>query len=183
LHAFDRFPEEGRLVGRLLTAYADLEVALLQCVHAAVGNFDLVLKAMYRIRGETARLRIADGLGYAGFAGHNLDAHFSSAIDDMGYCRELRNSYAHSNWFVNHEGKLAFTALEKLAETNNFSESLEKLPTRYINAELLERQFDYFNHTGDRFGWLQHEVIGKPFGRRNPLGAWPAEMERPPRSL
>ena len=44
--AFHRFPDEAAIVGRLLAAYAELEIGLLHCVSAARDDFDAVLKAL-----------------------------------------------------------------------------------------------------------------------------------------
>jgi hypothetical protein len=61
--AFHRFPNEAAMIGRLLAGYAELEIGLLHCVSVVREDFDAVLKSMFRTRGETRRIDVADALG------------------------------------------------------------------------------------------------------------------------
>ncbi len=61
--AFRKFTLEAAIIGRLLAGYAELEIDLLHCVALAREDFDAVLKAMFRARGETRRIDVADALG------------------------------------------------------------------------------------------------------------------------
>ena len=66
----NRFPRQMAVIGRLLVDYGELELDLMNCVQVA-RSFDLnaTLKAMFRIRGETNRIEIADGMGRAPYGG------------------------------------------------------------------------------------------------------------------
>ena len=59
-----RFPKEMAVIGRLLVDYGDLELDLMNAVQV-MRKYDLnsTLKTMFRVRGETNRIDIADGLG------------------------------------------------------------------------------------------------------------------------
>jgi|SRR5271154_4660112 len=93
--AFQKFPPEARIIGDLLTGYTDLELSLLNCVQVVRNDFDAVLKAMFRVRGETNRVKVADGLGLNRYRELGLDVEFSDAIDAMLHCVKIRNQYAH----------------------------------------------------------------------------------------
>jgi len=96
--AFQRFPAEAAIIGRLLAEYAELEIALLDCVSAAREDFDATLKAMFRVRGETARINVGDALGHQVYDRLGLRADFELAVSAMRYCLKIRNQYAHCNW-------------------------------------------------------------------------------------
>ena len=58
--AFTKFNNEGIIIGRLLASYAELELSLFHCVNVTRDDFDTVYKAMFRERGESRRINIAD---------------------------------------------------------------------------------------------------------------------------
>jgi hypothetical protein len=95
--AFWSFPEEGAIIGRLLTGYAELEISLMRCIHVVRDDFDTVLKAMFRIRGEQQRLSVGDALGRHHYQALDLGVEFNAAVKPMDYCRQIRNQYAHCN--------------------------------------------------------------------------------------
>ena len=99
--AFHRFPNEAAIIGRLLAGYAELEIGLLHCVTVAreEDDFDATLKAMFRIRGETARINVGDALGRQVYDKLGLGADFEMAVSAMRYCLKIRNQYAHCNWY------------------------------------------------------------------------------------
>jgi hypothetical protein len=59
---FDRFRREGDIIGRMILEYGDLEWSLCLLVSHVIGDLDIALKALYRSRGETQRIDIADAL-------------------------------------------------------------------------------------------------------------------------
>jgi hypothetical protein len=62
--SFLTYSDEAKIIGNLLAGYTDLEVGLLNCIQVVRAfEFDTVLKAMFRVRGETNRIKIADALG------------------------------------------------------------------------------------------------------------------------
>jgi hypothetical protein len=104
LTAFVKYPEEGAIIGHLITAYATLEIDLLNCVVAARNDFDAALKALFRTRGETQRIDVADALGRQLYCQHNLGTAFSMAIGALRHCLKMRNQYAHCNWYDDRSG-------------------------------------------------------------------------------
>src|SRR5262245_42525943 len=98
LPAFPKFAKESAIVGRLLAGYADLEIGVMNCVQVVRGDLDAVLKAMFRHRGNTARIEIADALGRQYYAKLGLETEFANAIAAVKYCLRIRNKYAHCVW-------------------------------------------------------------------------------------
>src|ERR1700721_2673311 len=114
---FDRYPVEGRIIGRLLAGYGDLEFGLCTCVGMGIGDFDMAIKAMYRPRGESQRIEIADALGRKAYHRLRLGTLFEETIANMKVCLKIRNQFAHCNW---HDigGKLGFVDFQTIAEKN-----------------------------------------------------------------
>src|SRR5262249_59726894 len=105
--AFHRFQSEAAIIGRLLAGYAELEIALLNCVSIVRGDFDATLKAMFRVRGETARINVGDALGRQAYRELDLGRDFELALSAMRYCLKIRNQCAHCNWYDDRSGRLA----------------------------------------------------------------------------
>lgn len=110
------FDKEGAIIGRLLAGYTNLEVGLLHCVQVVRDDFDSVLKAMFRTRGESQRIDIADALGRYYYHDHKLGTKFEMAIGAMRHCLRIRNQYAHCVWWDDRSGKLSFANLEEIAK-------------------------------------------------------------------
>jgi hypothetical protein len=115
--AFHRFPNEAAIIARLLAGYAELEIALLHCVAVAT-DFNATLKAMFRIRGETARINVGDALGRQVYHKLGLGTDFEMAVGALRYCLKIRNQYAHCNWYDDWSGGLAFVNVEEIAKEN-----------------------------------------------------------------
>src|SRR5215468_6824220 len=97
--AFHRFQSEAAIIGRLLAGYAELEIDLLNCVSQARADFDGTLKAMFRVRGETARINVGDALGRQAYLKLGLGPDFELAVSVIRHCLKIRNQYAHRNWY------------------------------------------------------------------------------------
>jgi len=146
--AFQRFSAEAAIIGRLLAGYAELEIALLDCVSAASGDFDATLKAMFRVRGETARINVGDALGRQKYEKLDLGAEFELAVNAMRYCLKIRNQYAHCNWDDHFGQRLAFVNVEEIAKGKQPISGFRDLTRRYVDVSLLEKQEQYFDYAG-----------------------------------
>jgi hypothetical protein len=138
--AFANFNDEAQIIGRLSAGYTSLEISLMNCVQVVRLDFDTVLKAMFRARGETARINIADAFGRHYYDDLNLGTEFTTAISAVRYCLKIRNQYAHCAWFDDNSGRLAFANLEDIATGHTFLKDLGTLPTYYVDVELLTDQ-------------------------------------------
>jgi hypothetical protein len=155
--AFASFPDEAASIGRLLAGYTNLEIGLMHCVQIVRLDFDTVLKAMFRARGETARIDIADAFGRHCYDSLKLGTEFAMAISAIRYCLRIRNQYAHCAWYNDHSGKLAFANLEDIAKSNALQKDLSSLPTYHVDAALLSEQENYFVYCDRLFSWINHE--------------------------
>lgn len=180
---FQKFGAEARIVCNLLTGYTDLEVSLLNCVQVVRADFDTVLKAMFRVRGETNRVRIADGLGLNGYRALGLEVEFADAILAMRYCVSIRNQFAHSVLWDDNSGRLAIAALEDAAELDQAVNDFSALPVYHVDLLLLTAQEAYFCYTSDLLTWVNYQ--GRYFAGKlmQPYGSQPIKMQKPPKYL
>jgi hypothetical protein len=179
--AFDNFPEEGKIIGRLLAGYGELELMLCGCVAEARGDFNSTFKAMFRPRGETYRIDIADALGRDLYEASNLGQHFSEAIGDTRFCRKVRNQYAHCYWADDFGRCLGLVELEETARQNAqvFHNELLGL-ARDIDVPTLKAQEAFFVRTNECFSYLLHEYQVRAGTRTTNPFALPKKELRPP---
>ena len=147
--SFETYPNEAKSIGLILAGYTECEIALLNCVHVLEDNpvfYDTVLKAMYRTRGETARIKIADALARQKYIELGLETEFTTVINDIHFIKEIRNQYAHCIWYYDNTKELAFTNLEKVAKMDNLVTDLRDTTVRHVTTDLLEEQVQYFDY-------------------------------------
>jgi len=183
LPAFVNFPTEAAIIGRLLAGYADLEIGMLHCVSVVRDDFDTALKVMFRDRGETRRVNIADALGRQHYASLKLETEFSMAIGAVRHCLSARNLYAHCNWYDDNSGQLAFVNLEELAKEKALVADLTSLDIRHTDVPTLQAVERFFVYTDALLIWVNYEGrhrAGKM--KAQPLPKPPA-MKEPPLSL
>ena len=179
--AFDGFPEEGKIIGRLLAGYGELELMLCGCVAEARHDFNSTFKAMFRVRGETQRIHIADALGRDLYHTANLGRSFSEAIGDIRFCLKLRNQYAHCYWHDDFGRCLGVVELEETAKQNDcvFHNELIGL-AKDIDLPTLKTQEAFFVRTNHYFRYLLHAYqVWEGTKTTNPF-ALPKKEPRPP---
>ena len=177
--AFDRYPKEAELIGKILAGYGDLEFALCHCVSQAQNDFDMVLKAMFRARGERQRIKIADAMGHNQFSALKLGGRFSQAITDTHECRKIRNRYAHCNWHDDLTGGLGFVNLEEIAEKSKPA-GLTNLTIRHLDVAVLSQQVDYFSYVDDCLTYLNFEAQKRQGRIQNQPWRTPKKIPPPP---
>lgn len=170
------------IIGRLLVDYGELELGLMNCVQVSRGyDLNSTLKAMFCVRSEMSRIKIAGALAQSPYSLLGLDAAFSAMIDAMNHCRMIRNKYAHAYWHDPNQGKnLCYVSVEELADEPGYIKDLANLTFFFIDEPLLLQQERYFEYTRDLTTYLNHEgrlraklIISNPF----PL---PTQMQKPP---
>jgi len=163
--AFNKYKEEGTIIGRLLAGYADIELCLFHCVNVARDDFDTVYKVMFKARGETRRIDMANIFGKQKYHELGLGTQFEMAISTTQYCLKIRNQYAHSLWYDDYSSDLAFTNLEEIAQNNGAVKDLKGLTIHHIDVPTLTQQESYFEYTDSFLTWLNFEgrrIAGKP---------------------
>jgi hypothetical protein len=157
LAPFQKFSNEGAIVGRLLAGYSNIEIGLMNCVQVATGDFDIVLKKMFGVRGETKRINAAERLGLPDYRRLRLAVDFEKAIRVVRYCLKIRNQYSHWVWWDDHSGKLAFANIEDLTKYKRRVLDLTKLKAHHVDAALLEAQEAYFVYADELLAWVNYE--------------------------
>jgi hypothetical protein len=160
LGPFVKFRDEAAVIGRLSAGYTSLEVGLMNCVQVVRDDFDAVLKAMFRPRGETNRIDIADALGRHFYHDRGIGTEFEMGVAAVRHCLRIRNQYAHCVWYDDHSGKLAFVNLEEIARENTRLKDLASLTVLHVDMQLLTAQEQYFVYADDIVGWTNYE--GRP---------------------
>ena len=182
LNGFENFAEEGTLVGRLLAAYGELELDVMNCVGIVkkLNDIDEALKAMYRHRGETKRLNNAEKLGGSYYSGLGLGTEFAAAIEAVRDCLKIRNLYSHCQWYDDRSGELAFVNLEELARSKGHVAAIKDAKRYHVNVPFLKDQELYFQETSRFLHWLSYEYrfLAKEFPKR--LIARPTTRPPPP---
>jgi hypothetical protein len=182
LKGFTNFPKEGALVGRILAAYGELEIDIMNCVGIVTKLNDIndALKGMYGKRGETKRLDNAEQLGLPHYTKRGLGTEFSSAIDAARKCLEIRNLYSHCQWHDDNSGELAFVNLEELASRQAHVYAISDAKMYHVTVRFLQDQEAYLHETSRFLQWLNYEYrfLGGEFPTR--LVARPAQRPPPP---
>lgn len=182
LSAFGKFSGEAAIVGRLLAGYTVLEIDLLNCVQMGVGDFDAVLKGLFKIRGEKKRIDVGEALGRPIYQGLNLGTDFDEAISAMRHCRLIRNQYAHCNWWDDYSGQLAFANLEDAAKTKTVVTDLLKLLPNHVDVPLLQAQEAFYVYTDGLLAYVNYEGRKRASKPTGPV-AKPAPVAPPPLHL
>jgi hypothetical protein len=145
------------LIRLCLAGYTNLEVGLMHCVQVVRDDFDAVLKAMFRPRGETSRIDIADSLGRHFYHDRGLGTEFEMGVSAVRYSLKIRNQYAHCVWYDDKSGKLAFVNLEEIAGDNTRLNDLKSLTTWHVDVPLLMAQEQYFVYADKILMWTNYE--------------------------
>jgi hypothetical protein len=131
----------------------------MNCVQVArSSDLNGVLKTMYRVRGETNRIDIADGLGRVAYAAVKMEAEFDTMISAIRQCLKIRNRYAHAYWHDPSQGnELCYVSLEELAKEPDEIVDLTALTFFFIDEYLLLSQEKYFEYTRDLITYINYE--------------------------
>jgi hypothetical protein len=160
LPVFEKFPAEGQSISRLLVGYDVLEIALCRCVADAVSDLDMVVKKMFRGRGQVSRIRTAISIGRHSYEKLGIVDLFDEVICEMRHCLDIRNQFAHCEFYEDpdKEGNLLFANVEELATQQNKIEELTSVPAKRITKTLLEDQEIFFTYVWERFSFLKCEA-------------------------
>ncbi|HME86357.1 MAG TPA: hypothetical protein VKG91_17880 [Roseiarcus sp.] len=157
LPPFEKFPGEGASVGRLLAGYSKLEIGLMNCVYMALDDFDAVLKAMFKPRGESLRINEAEKLGRVAYKALDLEADFLAAVEAMRHCLTIRNQYSHWIWWDDNSGMLAFANVEDIAKIENRVDNLGQLNPHHVTTALLGEQEAWSVYVDEYLAWVNYE--------------------------
>jgi hypothetical protein len=181
LAAIEQFPEEAIIVGRLLLAYSYLEQDFLDCVIRA-SSVDLAVKTMFRLRGESQRLHLADAVARQPYIKEGLEMPYTQTLGDLSYARRIRNQYSHCSWHVGPNNELGFTNLEDLASEHIELSHHSLLHMKVIDKALLKKQEHFFAFVQNSLWWLRSEYETRARRLEREPNVRPSGVPRPPLS-
>jgi hypothetical protein len=179
--AEDQAEGEGKIIGRLLAGYGELELEMCGCLAATINeDLDGAIKALFRVRGEERRISAADTRMKQQFIVAGLAAPYQAALCDMDWCRQIRNQYAHCHWYYTSPEGLCFINLENSAKKSDpiIRVTDGRLP---LDVKLLTEQETYFKYVQKCFWYLKDTYrtwVGRPSTLDWPL---PPKLNRPQR--
>jgi hypothetical protein len=181
----DEAYEEGIIVGRLLASYGEIEMAMCACIIEQTPSFDFAspVRQLFTERGEQKRIRNARTALIAPYQAVNLQKEITKALNDMEWCRRIRNQYAHCQWYwTSHEG-LCFVDLEAVAKLSIPITELTKNKLS-VTLVLLQAQWEFFEYVFNTFDYLRWEyrkrrnkLLGST--RADPVLVEPTKRKRP----
>jgi hypothetical protein len=169
MHCFDpgKAEAEGKMIGSLLAGYGELELEMANCLFAATGDFDNSIKKIFRIIGAEKRITVADAAMRSTYARAGVGTTYEQAISDMDWCRQIRNQYAHCQWYYTDQDRLCLVNLEDIAKLVPPITDLAARKVR-VGLHLLEMQMNFFVHTRKRFWYLAEQCSRYLFALRKP---------------
>jgi len=147
--------EEGKIIGKILAGYGELEVTVLACLVAVEGQFDFPVRKLFKRTSAERRIKLAQKALLPDFIKAKLETDVMEALADLDWCRELRNQYAHCQWGWTSADGLFFVNLEQLADRRTHLILNVMDHRRYIDVPLLQEQEMYCNYVRECFRHLE----------------------------
>jgi hypothetical protein len=98
-HSFHRYPDEATIVGRILSAFGELEFLVIEQARRVTANDrNSFLRAMYRLRATSARLQAADAFLKPVCERFRLGGEYDRIKKAVDHCLKIRNQFSHCNW-------------------------------------------------------------------------------------
>jgi hypothetical protein len=113
------------MIGDMLLAYGEIEFVLLSLVSQVLDDdVSTGTRVLFRVRGEGARMEVADAILRPAYRKADLEGKWGVAIGAAKHCKNIRNQYAHCHWQISSdERSLYFINLD--AEVSSSSEKLQ----------------------------------------------------------
>lgn len=144
--------KEGVILGRILTGYGELELTLCECLIAVEDQLDEPIRNIFGGRSAEGRIKAKKRL-LEEYKKASLQNELAEALDDMEWCRQIRNQYAHCSWYWTQQEGLCFVNLEELAKQS--TAILGVMDDRHpIDVTLLYAQETFFNYVKESFTHL-----------------------------
>lgn len=188
LTAWIKHPNEAALIGRILASYGELELELCGCVAWTNRDLDETLRKIFAI--SNAEQRIDDGkkMARTAYVGAGLRDPFYQTLNDLNWCRKIRNHYAHSQWDYD-DMRLYAADFEQLAKGNMTIQTIGDVldHKKVVPLSLLEQQESFFVYVRRCFWYLGEAYRRWDYERRkghamrgNPIFPFPVVVARPP---
>lgn len=177
--AFRDWPKEADLIAHLLGGYGELEFMLSVCVGRSMNNLKKGVKVIYRTRGETPRINLADALMSADFRAAGLGDKYADTLGGIRRCLRIRNMLSHCHWATLHKEGLFLTQIGEAAMSGGDDLAYD---WRHITLPYLTECDEYFTYTHRCFWHIEaqfQEHHGRPSS--TPLNfPMPSKRQPPP---
>jgi|HubBroStandDraft_6_1064221.scaffolds.fasta_scaffold126942_2 hypothetical protein len=176
LTEFEDFPAEREAIGNMLIGYGEIEFAILSCLSEVNGDLETSARILFRVRGETPRIEVADAIMRPVFSGVGLGPKWGNAVGAIRICKNIRNQYAHCHWHQ-EDKQLKFMDLDADAKS---TEGDVEITYRFVDSGLIQKQTAYFSYALDWLYFLAAEYkrrAGRPVDRVPPE---PKSIAAPP---
>lgn len=177
LEAFNNHAAERELVGKLVLGYSDIELDLAHLASQVIGDEDTAFKVLYRTRGESQRVEVADALIRAHLAPGKFRTCYEETICHVRHCLKIRNQYAHATWIGTPAG-MRFADLEEIAREHAIID-LAALTRREIDLSLLKEQEAFFRDVDASLYYLNLEQQRQAGEIANHACPAPRKLTRP----
>ncbi|OHC96731.1 MAG: hypothetical protein A3H25_10710 [Sphingomonadales bacterium RIFCSPLOWO2_12_FULL_63_15] len=154
---FDRFKEEGELIGRMILEYGELEWMLCLIAGHVLTDLDTAIKALYRSRGELQRMEVADALIRQRIEDNKLKQIYEQTFAHMKVCKSIRNQYAHTNWVHAGSDKLCYVGIEEMAASHE-PIKMHNMPLYHLDIDTVIDQARFFNQVMQNMSYLTMEM-------------------------
>lgn len=155
--ALHRCPDKAAMIGLLVVGYGELDIAMVDAAGTAIGLRFPLLDAVEAVNSEVTRIEVIKRMTQKHFAHVGIEEQFLHAIDAQGFCREVRNYYAHCH-YADFENSTILATVKAKDLFSDQSMTVQKMPWRQVPKDLLLAQEAYFVHTRMWWLWLQHAV-------------------------
>lgn len=160
---FNENPKAQQLIGSLVIQYGELEYMLCNVVGLIIGDEEVAVKAMYRVRGETSRLQIASALVSSRITESAVKGVFQETMKGISVCKGIRNTYAHAHWFSVWEGAIGYYDLEGIAKSDDVLK-FDNMGKSVLDLEILRDQERYFAEVLHNLVHMFYELDGMRCG-------------------
>jgi hypothetical protein len=155
--AFDDFKREGEVIGRMVIEYGEMEWDLCLLVGHVTGDANAAIKTMYRSRGETQRIDIADALARNRLSLGRVRTIYEETVAHMRVCLKIRNQYAHTNWVNSPSNGLCFVNIEEIAKSDAVADT-SNLQLYKLDLDTIVDQQRFFYNVMQNMRYLNMEI-------------------------
>ena len=177
--AFDRHPDEAKLIGLILASFGEIELMVCKVAGTALGSEETVVRAFYRLRMTSARLEMANVLAGPVFTLHGLEQEYETLAAGMNRALKIRNQYAHCNWADHQPDESAGLFFADVQEAAKATTGLV-YAFKHVDSVLLTKQYHLLVLLIEWMFYLDNELSAR-MGRIGPHN-WPKppEFDLPP---
>jgi hypothetical protein len=172
-------PEVAASIGRILAGYPQIEYSMVECLDAVCDDYDAVFKCLFRVRGETQRVEIADALGRHLYHEIDLGTEFEMTFGAIRHLLRTRNQYAHAHWLATETG-MSMVDMEELAKSTVYAGGEGKVSLHRVTPKIVQRQEQYGDYVNSLITWLTHEASIKKGKTKVNEFPKPKQVAQPP---